>query len=351
MEIPAITEARRVRSSRLATRVLFAGPEDGVPVVFVHGNFSAATWWEETMLRLPRGFRAIAPDLRGYGNSDPAARVDATRGMGDFSDDIVALMDALSLPAAHLVGHSLGGAVLWRLLADHPDRVLSLTQVNPASPFGFGGTRADGSLASASAAGTGAAAVNPEFARLLAAKDRGDATPYHPRNVLNALVWSPPFVPARIEDILTSSLEQQTGPEAYPGDLVTVQDWPGLGPGRWGPINALSPLHLAEPLAFLKADPKPPILWVRGTRDVIVSDTSLFDLGHLGRIGALPNWPGEEIAPPQPMVAQTARSLSAYREAGGSVTEAVLDCGHTPYLERPGEFDAALHPHLSDAAR
>ena len=112
MSIPVMTEARRVKSARMETRVLFAGPEDGVPVVFIHGNLSAATGWEETMLRLPEGFRAIAPDLRAYGEADDAAKVDATRGMKDFSDDLDALMEELGIAGAHMVGHSLGGAAV-----------------------------------------------------------------------------------------------------------------------------------------------------------------------------------------------------------------------------------------------
>jgi hypothetical protein len=51
--------------------------------------------------------------------------------------------------------------------------------------------------------------------------------------------------------------------------------------------------------------PKPPVLWVRGAHDVIVSDTSLYDLAYLGSLGAIPGWPGEQAWPPQPMVAQT----------------------------------------------
>ena len=85
--------ARMVTTERLTTRVLFAGPEDGIPVLFIHGNFSSATWWEETLSTLPPGYRGIAPDQRGYGDADPSAKIDATRGMRDFVDDALALMD------------------------------------------------------------------------------------------------------------------------------------------------------------------------------------------------------------------------------------------------------------------
>ena len=61
------------------------------------------------MITLPPAFRAIAPDLRGYGLSDRSALIDATRGVQDWVDDLYALLDSLSVDRFHLVGHSLGG--------------------------------------------------------------------------------------------------------------------------------------------------------------------------------------------------------------------------------------------------
>ena len=348
MDLAPLTESRRIRTPRLETRVLFHGPEDGVPVIFLHGNLSAATWWEETMQRLPQGFRAIAPDLRGYGLADPAALVDATRGLGDFSDDLAALMDTLGIDRAHLVGHSLGGGVLWRFLSDHPARALSLTQVAPASPHGFGATGPHGGPAFPDGAGSGGASVNPDFARLLAERATGADSPLHPLSVLNAYVWKPPFVPPRIQAILDAALAQHTGAQAYPGDARPSTNWPGAAAGQWGPINALAPVHQRDPLAFTRVAEKPPILWLRGADDPVVSDASLFDLGTLGSLGAIPGWPGASVMPPQPMIAQTEAALAAYEAAGGRVRREVLaDCGHSPYLERPAEFDRAFHAHLA----
>ena len=55
MSVPTLegVTAKMVTTDRLTTRVLFTGPEDGVPVLFLHGNASSATWWEENMLALP----------------------------------------------------------------------------------------------------------------------------------------------------------------------------------------------------------------------------------------------------------------------------------------------------------
>src|SRR5262245_44067779 len=128
--LPGIT-AKTITTPRLTTRVLFSGPDDGIPVLFLHGNASSATYWEEVMLALPSGYRGIAPDQRGYGDADRGKKIDATRGMGDLSDDAIALLDALGARQAHVVGHSMGGSVIWRLLIDHPERVLTVTLVAP----------------------------------------------------------------------------------------------------------------------------------------------------------------------------------------------------------------------------
>src|SRR5215203_3377447 len=100
--LPAI-ESQVVPTKRLKVRVLTSGPEDGVPVVLVHGNVSAARFWEETMLALPATYRALALDLRGYGETE-ALPIDATRGLRDWSDDLAALVEVLGLDRVHLVG-------------------------------------------------------------------------------------------------------------------------------------------------------------------------------------------------------------------------------------------------------
>jgi len=88
--LPGITSTM-VATSRIQMHVLSSGPETGEPVLFIHGNASSATFWEETMLALPDGFRAIAPDLRGYGETEDLL-IDATRGCGDWVDDLLALL-------------------------------------------------------------------------------------------------------------------------------------------------------------------------------------------------------------------------------------------------------------------
>ncbi len=84
---------------------------------------------------------AIAPDHARFRRRRPGRKIDATRGMRDFVDDALALMDHLGHERFHLVGVSLGGLVAWWMMADAPERLLSVTLAGPGSPFGFGGTR------------------------------------------------------------------------------------------------------------------------------------------------------------------------------------------------------------------
>jgi len=102
--LPGIS-TRMFDTSRLQQHVYFSGPETGIPVIFLHGNFSAALYFEETMLALPAGFRGIAPDLRGYGWTEDKL-IDSTRGSREWADDIIALMAVLKIEAAHFVAWS-----------------------------------------------------------------------------------------------------------------------------------------------------------------------------------------------------------------------------------------------------
>jgi pimeloyl-ACP methyl ester carboxylesterase len=340
--LPGI-ESRMIATPRINTHVLFSGAEGSIPVLFLHGNASSATYWEEIMLKLPIGLRGIAPDLRGYGDTEDKL-IDATRGASDFIDDILALLDALKIDKTHVVGHSMGGTLVLNLIASAPNRVLSGTVVNPGSPYGFGGSKGlDGTPNYDDFAGSGGGVVNPEFPKLMAAGDRSSDNPQaSPRVVMNSFYWKPPFKPEREEDLLTSLMTEKVGEQKYPGDFVPSGIWPNVAPGNFGPINAISPKYVGDSVQrFIDADPKPHILWARGDSDQIVSDNSFFDLGTLGKLGFVPGWPGEYVYPPQPMVGQTRAVLEKYKAKGGSFEEVVMaDTGHTPYIEKPAEFMA-----------
>ncbi|GER91321.1 hypothetical protein KDW_54830 [Dictyobacter vulcani] len=222
---------------------------------------------------------------------------------------------------------------------DHPGNVRSLTLQAPGSPFGFGGTRdAQGTPTWPDFAGSGGGTANPDFAQRLANQDR-TSDQSSPRTVMNTFYFKPPFrvAPDREEIYLTSMLSTKIHPGNYPGDMVSSPNWPLVAPGTQGVNNALAPkyLHQAD---FADMSTQIPVLWLHGADDQIVSDTSVFDLGFLGQIGAIPGWPGADIYPAQPMKTQVRTVLEQYRANGGSYQEVVLsDCGHSPHIEKQDE--------------
>lgn len=336
-----------VQTSRLKTHVISRGPADGAPVVLVHGNVSAARFWEELMLAFPPSYRVLAPDMRGYGRSEQAP-LDATRGVRDLSDDLFELVQTLELDRPHLVGWSLGGNVGLQYAIDYPDALRSLTLVAAGSPYGFGGTHGlDGQPNSADYAGSGGGTANPEFVTALKQGDRSADTPIAPRNVMNSFYFKPPFRSPREDVFVEEMLTTYCSPNNYPGDLVPSENWPLVGPGTRGVNNALSPKYLNQ-RAFASLPVRLPVLWIRGDADQIVSDTSLFDLCMLGQLGAIPGWPGAESHPPQPMVSQLRALLEEYALNGATYREVILhDCGHSPHIEQPAAFNTALFDFLS----
>jgi pimeloyl-ACP methyl ester carboxylesterase len=350
--LPGIT-AELVTTGRLTTRILFSGPRDGIPVLFIHGNFSSATWWEETMLQMPPEYRSISPDQRSFGGADPNVHVDATKGMGEFVDDAIALIDHLGYDNVHLVGNSLGGLVAWWMMADHPDRLISVTLAGPGSPYGFGGTKdAHGTATTEDFAGSGGGLVNSEFVRLLEAGDRSTDSPFSPRHVLRRLVWGPPFVPKREDALVEATFEAQLGTYGLPGDKTPSPNWPYVSPGRWGPSNAMSPKYIGNLVErLLAAVPKLPVVWIYGEDDVAVSNSAASDPGTWGPTGILPGFPGTEQYPAQPMMDQIRTVLDDYAECGGTYKEvAVKGSGHVPFFSHPDEFNSAFHAHLEQAS-
>ena len=352
--LPAAVEADDVATSRLRTHVLRSGSRDAPALVLVHGNVSSARFFAETMAVLGERWHCVAADLRGFGRSQRAP-VDARRGVRDFADDLYALLAETGLvpggERVHLLGWSLGGGVVMQYAIDHPGAVASIVLENPMSPFGFGGTRdTAGTPCRPDFAGSGGGTANPEMVRRIAAGDRGADNGASPRRVLTTLYGAELSLPPSVEDALVDGmLEMATGDDNYPGDQVSSPNWPGTAPGSRGVNNAISPKY-CDLSGFATMTGRPDVLWIRGDVDAIISNASLVDLGHLGALGAVPGWPGPDAYPAQPMVGQMRAVLDGYQMAGGRYTERVLArCGHSPHLERPGEFAEVVTQFLGGA--
>jgi pimeloyl-ACP methyl ester carboxylesterase len=328
-------------TAQVLERPADAAADDARTVLFVHGNVSSSLFWQPTMLALPVDVRALAVDLRGFGGSE-LLPVDATRGLGDFAEDLASVIAELGLDDVHLVGWSMGGGVVLQSLLEHELPVASVTLVNPVSPYGFGATDAAGRPLTDDAAGSGGGGANPDFIARIESGDRTADAPASPRSVYLGTYVAPGFASEHDDVWVESMLTTAIGPDNYPGDSRASENWPGFAPGDRGVLNTMAPMHF-DVSGIVDLERKPPILWIRGAHDVIVSDTSLFDLNHLGALGVIPGWPGADAAPAQPMIAQTRAVLDRYAERGGEYREVVFEAsGHSPLLEEPERFVAEL---------
>lgn len=348
--LPGISQ-NTVKTGRLEIAYLETGT-GSTPIVLVHGNTSSSLFYQDFMLALAatNHYKIYAPDMRGFGDTQPLP-VDATRGLHDFSDDLNALVQALGLTSFHLFGWSLGGNIAMQYAIDYPGTLRTLTIQAPGSPFGFGGTKGpEGTPTWPDFAGSGGGTANPDFVQRIKQGDRGNEQ-FSPRTVMNNFYFKPPFrvAPDREEIYVTSLISCKVAEGIYPGDMTPSDNWPNIAPGTQGPNNALSPKYMNQ-AAFAAISHKPPLLWIRGADDQIVSDTSLFDFGFLGQVGAVPGWPGVEIYPPQPMIAQIRTVMNNYQANGGQYREVVLpECGHSPHIEKQAEvyklFDTFIQEH------
>ena len=341
----------KVKTGRMEINLLSSGTDGGTPVLFIHGNVSSATFWESVMLCLPKGFRGLACDLRGYGESE-ALPIDATLGLSDMVDDIDSLVHVLGLRHFHMVGHSMGGGVVMKYAAAHPEKLLSLTLVDSMSPYGYSGTMGpDGRACYADGAPAGAGAVNPDFVKLLSEGDKGTENPMSPRNIFRQFYVKPPFIPENEDVLVQSMLSIRIGEDFYPGDTAGSEHWPTLAPGERGVVNAFSGKYFNSS-AIVDIEKKPPVLWIRGAEDLIVANNAMFDIAALGAMGAVPGWPGEQECPPQPMIDQMEAVLSRYESKGGAVTrEVIAESGHSPFVDKPEEFNERFHRFLTGIQR
>jgi pimeloyl-ACP methyl ester carboxylesterase len=127
---------RQVEANGLSFRVIEQGA--GTPVVLLHGFPDSADVWRNQLPALAAaGLRAIAPDLRGFGESDRPEGVDQYA-IALLVGDVLALMDASDVQRAHVVGHDWGAFLAWVVAALAPDRVDRLAVLSVGHPNSWG---------------------------------------------------------------------------------------------------------------------------------------------------------------------------------------------------------------------
>jgi pimeloyl-ACP methyl ester carboxylesterase len=136
--MPEVTH-RMIETNGIRLHVAEQG--EGPLVILCHGFPECWYSWRHQLPALAKaGFRAIAPDLRGYGRSDRPEEVEKYTILHDIGD-IVGLVDALGAQQAVIAGHDIGATIAWQAALLRPDRFRAVIALSvPFRPRGFGGS-------------------------------------------------------------------------------------------------------------------------------------------------------------------------------------------------------------------
>lgn len=324
-----------VQTPRLKIAYYHMGTPGKPRLLLVHGNASSAVFYLPLMERLKEDFELIAPDLRGFGNTE-ALPIDATQGMKQWADDLFSLTAALGWDRFALMGWSMGGAVVEQYAIDHSEQLTGLILLAPCSPYGFGGTTGpEGRKLEPLNIGSGAGIINAQLVQAMAKGDREFA-----RTMFRTVYCKPPFLmdPEWEEIMVDGIMSTKLGEDFYPGEIVPCTQWPFVVAGKRGIGNTMAPEY-CNTSALAEVPHKFPVLWFQGDSDLVVGDASVCDINNLGKLGAIPGWPGEEVSPTQPMVSQTKYVLDRYQANGGSYKFVLVpNSGHAAVLEQEDLF-------------
>jgi pimeloyl-ACP methyl ester carboxylesterase len=133
---PAHEPCVRVRFVRLPSgtriRVVESGPDDGAPVLLLHGWGASIYGWRYVLRELGEGgYHAIAFDLKGHGLSDKPLGGDEYT-LASMRAHVLEAMSALDIPRAAVIGHSMGGRIAAAIALSAPERVRALALLAPA---------------------------------------------------------------------------------------------------------------------------------------------------------------------------------------------------------------------------
>lgn len=129
----------RVAVGEISLRVTDNGDPGKPAVLMVHGwPDTAYLWRNQVSFLIANGYRVIAPDMHGRGQSERPADLTGYK-LSSTIPDLVALLDHFEIDTAHVVGHDFGALVTWVLAITNPDRVRSLTTLSVGHPAAFDG--------------------------------------------------------------------------------------------------------------------------------------------------------------------------------------------------------------------
>lgn len=128
-------DATKIVVGDLVFDALVDGPEGGEAVLLLHGFPQTSRAWTSQIEALAAaGYRACAPDQRGYSPGARPVSVEAYRN-AELVGDVLGMADALGFARFHLVGHDWGGAIAWQVAGRHPRRVRTLTVLSTPHPL------------------------------------------------------------------------------------------------------------------------------------------------------------------------------------------------------------------------
>jgi len=327
MDFP-ITE-HVAKSGRHTSFYLACGPADGPVIVFVHGWPELSISWRH---QLPcfgaMGFRAVAPDMRGYGRSSVYPRHE-DYAIAQATQDLVELLDALGAAKAVVVGHDWGAPAVWSLASHHPERCHAIANLCvPYVPQGFA---PDAIIALADRA------LYPE-AEFPAAQ--WDYMRYYEESFEAATAGFQANVEATVKLLFRKGDPAGAGRPAATSMVRRMGGWFGGGPAPDLPIDT-DVVTEAEVAAYAAALTRngffgPDSWYMNGARNMAYA-ASARDGGRLAMPVLFLHGAYDYVCE-----TMTSRLAEPMRAACGDLTEVVVKSGHWMAQERPAEVNAAL---------
>lgn len=109
---------------------LVMGPEDGTPLLLIHGaTDSRLSWAQVAPILADKGYRVYVPELRGHGKTDKPQEDDEAYTVEEHAADIISFMDKVGIEKADITGHSLGTLISQSIAINHPERANSITLI------------------------------------------------------------------------------------------------------------------------------------------------------------------------------------------------------------------------------